>query len=81
MALFFFQLRDSVDQFLDPDGLECASALVVATTALEAARDIIGNDAKAGEIDMRCRIDVEDTSGEIVHSLAFEDAVTIKRAA
>lgn len=34
-----------------------------------------------GDIDMTYRIDVEDTSDKVVHTLEFEDAVTIKRAA
>jgi hypothetical protein len=81
MAKFFFHLRDHTDQVLDPEGIECPNAAVVEAKAMEAARDIIGNDAKAGAIDMRYRIDVEDTSDRIVHTLEFEDAVSIQRAA
>jgi hypothetical protein len=45
---------------------------------LTGARDVISNDVKsAGVMDLRYRIDAEDRAGEIVHSLAFADAVKI----
>ena len=81
MAKFYFHLQDGTDQLLDPEGVECATPKVVAAKAMDAARDIIAADAKSGDIDMTCRIDVEDTSDKIVHSLEFEEAVRIKRAA
>jgi hypothetical protein len=77
MAKFYFHLRDRTDQLLDPEGLDCPSASAVATKALAAARHIISHDAAAGAIDLRYRIDVEDSSDTIVHSMEFEDAVSI----
>lgn len=81
MTRYFFHLRDHTDQLLDPEGFDCPDASAVADQALKSARDLIAGDAITGEIDMRYRIDVEDTSENIVHSLEFEDAVAIKRAA
>lgn len=81
MARFYFHLRDDVNEVLDSEGVECPNAEVIATKALAAARDLIAADAKSGAIDMRYRIDVEDTQGEPVHSVQFEDAVSILRAA
>ena len=81
MAKFYFHLRDHTDELLDPEGVDCSNADVLADTALEAARDIISHDAAAGAVDMRYRIDVEDTSHRIVHTVEFEDAVTFTRAA
>lgn len=81
MAKFYFHLRDDVDQILDPEGIDCLNADAVATKALAAARDLIADDAKSGMIDMRYRIDVEDTSGRLVHSVEFEGAVAITRTA
>ena len=51
MAKFFFHLRDRPGQLLDPEGIDCPNANVVATKALAAARDIIANDAQDGAID------------------------------
>jgi len=81
MAKFYFHLRNHTNQLLDPEGVECANADAGATKALEAARDIIAGDARAGLIDMSYRIDVEDTSDRIIHSIEFEDAVSIARSA
>ncbi len=81
MPKFYFHLTDHTEQLLDPEGVECANASSVEETAMCAARDIIAGDAQQGEIDMTCRIDVEDTSHKVVHSLEFEDAVSIKHAA
>jgi len=81
MAKFYFHLRDHTDQLLDPEGVDCPTAKVIATKALDAARDCISNDAQDGTIDMRYRIDVEDASHRIVHTVEFEDAVAITRAA
>lgn len=80
MAKFFFHLRDHRDQVLDPESADCADANVVGTKAPAAARDCISQDATAGAIDMRYRIDVEDTSNRAIHPVEFEDAVTIQRA-
>ena len=81
MAKFFFHLRDHTDELLDPEGVDCPNANAVAIKAMDAARDIIAGDAKEFAIDMTYRIDVEDRSNRIVHSLEFEKAVSIKRAA
>ena len=81
MAHFFFHLRDDTDELLDLDGIDCPDVNAVADLALKAARDIIAGDAHEGAIVMTYRIDVEDVSDRVVHSLQFEDAVSIKRAA
>jgi hypothetical protein len=80
MARFYFHLRDSFERLLDAEGIECVNLQAVKTTALNIARDLIAHDAKAGVIDMDSRIDVEDAHGQIVHTLAFEAAVILKRS-
>jgi hypothetical protein len=67
---------DSVDQVLDPDGLHMPPE-AIAGAALLQARDCISADVRKGKLDLHYRIDVHDESGALVHSLAFEDAVTI----
>jgi hypothetical protein len=81
VAKFYFHLRDGVDHVLDPEGSDYADLERVKLAALAAARDLIAADAGAGLIDLRCRIEVENASGHVVHALEFEEAVTIKRAA
>lgn len=76
MPHYLFHLRDSIDQLLDPDGVNMA-ADEVPGAALRAARDCIAGDAMNGRIDLRYRIDVEDEDQRIIHSLPFADAVEL----
>ena len=78
MTRYFLHLRDGSDEVLDPDGIE-AGLDTIAGLALRCARDCIARDAESGRIDLRYRIDVHDEKDDIVHSLAFKDAVSIKQ--
>ena len=69
-------LMDGTDVLLDPDGTELAAG-AVEPAALRAARDCMAGDVKGGRLDLRYRIDVHDEIGELVHRLAFRDAVEI----
>jgi hypothetical protein len=80
MAVYFFHLRNGVDLLLDPDGRRLAPAGIPGA-ALGEARAIIAADARAGRIDLDQTIEVEDSGGEVVHRIAFEDAVKINRGA
>ena len=77
MPLFYFHLRDHTESVLDPEGVELPDLAAVSQKALTHARELISHDAKAGLIDMRFRIDAEDEGGNIVHSVPFEQALTI----
>jgi hypothetical protein len=78
MALYFFHLRDHVDELLDPEGLDLPDLEAVKKTVLRGARDTIAHDIKSdGVLDLRYRIDAENEDGEIVHTLAFKDAFRI----
>jgi hypothetical protein len=79
MSTYYFHLRDSIDHILDPEGIQCPSLEDVRVKALKCARDLIAGDAITGAIDLTYRIDVEDADGAVVHTIRFEDAVTIKR--
>jgi hypothetical protein len=76
MPRYFMHLIDSVDETLDPEGVELP-AEAVPGAALMAARDCIAGDVSTGRIDLHCRIDVHDESGKLVHSLPFAEAVQI----
>ena len=78
MALYFFHLRNGVDVLLDPDG-RSLTRIGVPDAALSEARAIIAADARAGQIDLDQSIEVQDSSGDVVHRIAFEDAVKINR--
>jgi len=69
-------LRDSIDEILDPEGIEMPTE-AVAGAALVAARDCIAGDVKSGKIDLHYRIDVHDESGKLVHSQPFVEAIEV----
>lgn len=79
MPLYYLHLRDGIDEVLDPDGTEIA-ADAVHGAAVAAARDCIAGDAKSGRIELRFRIDVEDSRQQVVCSVSFSDAVEIVAA-
>ena len=78
MAIYFFHLRNGVDVLLDPDGRNLATT-GIPDAALGEARAIISADARAGRIDLDQSIEVQDSTGEVVHRIAFEYAVNINR--
>jgi hypothetical protein len=80
VSKFFFHLVDGTDVLIDPEGVEIADS-EVAKNALWQARSIIAGDARHGEINLGFRIEVKNERGELVHSLPFEEAVTIQHAA
>lgn len=76
MPRYFMHLVDSVDITLDPEGTEMPPEAIVGA-ALAQARDCMAGDVKSGRLDFHYRIDVHDESGELVHSLPFQDALEI----
>jgi len=80
MRRYFFHLRDGTDQVLDPDGLELRDIQSVKEKALQAARDTLSHELRdEGLINLKYRIDVEDSEGVLVHSLELDQAFDIVR--
>lgn len=69
-------LIDGVDILLDPDGIDCPFDKVPEKT-LASARGCMAGDVEDGRVDLRYRIDVHDENEQIVHSLAFADALEV----
>jgi hypothetical protein len=76
MPTYFLHLRDGTDEVLDEEGVAMPTNAVPGA-ALMAARDCMAGDVKNGRLQLKYRIDVHDERGEIVHTLAFTDAVEI----
>lgn len=79
MPLYYLHLRDGEDILLDREGSELAGPDALASAALKEARALISHDAGHGRINLSYHLDIEDSSGTIVHRLYFEDAVEIVR--
>jgi len=76
MSRLYFHLVDGVDTLIDQDGIEITPDKV-AGRALAEARALIADEAQAGRIDMRQRIEVKDDKGVVLHCLPFAEAVEI----
>jgi len=74
MARFFFHLRDCSGELIDEEGTELPSLAAAREKALEAARDILSHEMKAGRLNLSCRIDIADEQGRVVGSLPLRDA-------
>ena len=80
MPKHYFHLRDGTDELLDHEGIELPDQQAVERHVLNCARDVMSNELRSdGLVDLRYRIDAELPGGEIVYSLAFTDAVEIRR--
>jgi hypothetical protein len=77
MARYFFHLRHHTDTLLDPDGVELADMAAVRALALRSARDTLSHEIRCGRLDLRYRIDVEESNGAVVHTLPLTDAFTV----
>jgi hypothetical protein len=73
----FLHLRDHVDEVLDEEGSDYPNMDAVKAYVLAAARDVMAGDLELGVVDLRCRIDAQNTSGEVVYSLSFKHAVIV----
>ncbi len=76
MTKLYFHLHDGIDRILDPEGAELTLDEAAARVLIE-ARALIADDVRAGRINLRQRIDVEDAEGRVLRTLAFADAVEI----
>ena len=79
MATYYFHLLNDVDVLLDPEGRELDGDKI-ASAALAEARAIIAADVRDGRVDLDHGIEVQDSSGKMVHRISFEDAVRVIRA-
>jgi hypothetical protein len=76
MLRLHFHLHNGVDKLLDERGSDMPLETVVRRALIE-ARAIIADDVLSGLINLAQRIDVEDADGNVIHSIAFVDAVQI----
>jgi hypothetical protein len=76
MALYFFHLRNHADVLLDPEGRHLDERNIAAA-ALSEARAIIAADVHSGHVDLDQNIEVENSTGAVIHRISFDDAIKI----
>jgi hypothetical protein len=77
VAEYFMHLRDGTDEVLDEEGVEYATLDLLRQAVMLSARDILSSDMRRGVVDLRFRIDAEDTRGEVIYSLPFKHAFNL----
>jgi hypothetical protein len=77
MTQYFLHLRDHVDEILDPEGKDYASVDALKKSVLSGARELLAEDMKSGMLDLRYRIDAENSDGQVVYTLPFKHAFAI----
>jgi hypothetical protein len=77
MPKYHLHLGGEVDRSLTPEGINLVDLEAAKKEALRNAREIMAHDVLMGCLDLNPLIVVKDESGELVHSLALRDALTI----
>ena len=78
MPRFYFHIHDSFDAE-DDEGSELNDAQAARRYALNCVRQLIGDEARTGTLNLRHHIEITDDRGELVDRVCFGDAVTIER--
>ena len=79
MPRYFFDLQNDVFA-PDPEGKELADIDAAMVEALKDARELIGASVERdGTIDLRHYINVRDEFGDVLRTLWFEDALSVRR--
>jgi len=79
MVLYHLNIFNTRGEVRDEDGTEFTSLPAAHTAALAGIRTLLGREAVAGRMDLRGRLEVVQ-DGEIVLTVAFEDAIEILRS-
>lgn len=78
MARYHFHAHDHSGLVKDEEGQDLPGLDAARQMALRSARAIMGEDVKEGCLDLRGRIDVADGDGQVVFTLPFHDALSIR---
>lgn len=78
MPRYFFHIHDDLD-LRDDEGMELAGESDARRQALAGVREMMCDEMRRGLLTLHHRVEVEDEAGERVLTLAYGDAVTIRR--
>lgn len=77
MRHFFFHLHNSTGAVLDHEGKDLPGVDAARAVAITSVRSIISEEARAGRIDLRGRVDVVDESGAMCAVVPFSSAFDV----
>ena len=78
MPRFYFHICDGHGFTEDEEGVELPDEAATRKQAVAAARDIMANDLREGELDLTSFIEVEDEAHRLLFTLTFAEVVTVK---
>lgn len=77
MPRFYMHVCNGNGFVEDEEGRELPDAETARSEAIVAARDVMANDLRGGELDLSSFIEVEDENKELLFTVQFMDAVKI----
>jgi hypothetical protein len=78
MTQFYLHIHNSHGGAEDDEGLDADSLSEARKKTVHGIRSLLSAEAANGEIDFNGRIDISDGSGEVLLSVPFVDAITIR---
>jgi hypothetical protein len=80
VPLFFFHVCNGEGFVEDSEGQELPNLKAARQTAIKGARDIMAEDLRAGLLDPASFIEVEDEQHNLLFTLQFSEAYTVRQA-
>ncbi|WP_114951482.1 DUF6894 family protein [Sphingosinicella terrae] len=77
MPHYFFHVRNRFGYVEDEEGSELPDLEAARARAIDGVRSMLSEEARAGEIDLRGRIEVRDPAGALLLTIPFAEAVTV----
>ena len=77
MPRYFLHVCNGTGFVEDEEGLELRDEDAARAKAIEAARDVMANDLRGGELDLSSFIEVEDEGRKLLFTVQFIDAVKL----
>jgi hypothetical protein len=78
MARYFLHIHNSHGSAEDDEGLEAKSLSEAREKAVAGIRSLLSAEAANGEMNLKGRIDISSEAGELLLSVPFSEAITIK---
>lgn len=79
MPRYYMHICDGTGFVEDEEGVELLDDATARRKATEAARDVMANDLRAGELDFSSFIEVENENRQLLFTVQFTDAVKLTR--
>jgi hypothetical protein len=80
MPQFYLHIHNDHGDAEDDEGLEVPSLAVAREKAVQGIRSLLAAEVENGGMNLNGRIDIKDARGELLLTVPFKEAVTVKGA-